>query len=245
MRILIFLIFIFFISACVNKSHTKDIAKTKTMFDTLTAFVNIKYPSGLIKESGLLSRGEKSGVWKEFDKNGKLVSVKYYNGKNAILLDKEDYNFSKITVDNISINLPSNWTIKKNYKTSLIIAVKSGAAEINFSPTIVIRKTVLTKKMDFVEIVNANKQDMLNNMDDLVIEEENDLIIANNKAYQMLYSVNYNNQRKSVLVTIMLNENTLYNITCIADSKDEEFAKYRALYKEVTNGFEISSSQSN
>ena len=215
------------------------------MFDTLSAFVNIKYPSGTIKESGLFLRGTKHGVWKEFDKKGKLVAVKYYYDKNNVtVLDKEDFNLNKTYIDDICVNLPAKWIIEKKHKTSLVLAVKSDFLEKGFSPTIVITKSKVPKEMDFSTVINLNKRDMLNGMDEFVIVEENDLVIANNKAYQMIYSLDYNNERKGVLQTFILNGNTLYNMTCLADSNGEEFNKYKPLFKEITNSFKIATFQS-
>lgn len=80
-----------------------------------------------------------SGI--SYDETGSLSSVGYYYKDEKVSdIAKEDFVFSRVSCDNIDINLPSNWTIKKKYKHALILSIKPIFNDSIFTPTINILK---------------------------------------------------------------------------------------------------------
>lgn len=244
MRIGVFIVCCLFFVACENGNNTKGLEKAKSMNDTVSGLFNIKYPSGQVKETGMLIQGRKNGIWKSFDENGNLLfAAYYYKNEKVTDIEKEDFIFTKVSCDDISINLPSKWTIKKNYKQALVLAVKSVSSDTIFAPTINVLQVEIPTGIDFPLFIIANKKDLINNYQEIKFKEEKELSIAESRAYEMLYFVKANNQKLAVLSTYIQKGNKCYIVTCIAEGKGEEYVKYNDLFKEITSSFNFTSSQ--
>jgi hypothetical protein len=246
MRIEVFIICFFFFVACENSINTKGIEKAKSMNDSVSGLFSLKYPSGQVKETGMLIKGRKNGIWKSFDENGNLLSAAYYYKNEKVTdIEKEDFIFTKVFCDDICINLPSNWKIKKNYKQALILAVKNASSYTTFTPTINVLQVEIPKGIDFPQFIIATKKDLVNNYQEIKFKEEKELSIAENRGYEILYFVIANNQKLAVLSTYIKKGNSCYIVTCIAEGKGEEYVKYNDLFKEITSSFNFTSSQAN
>ena len=244
MRIGIFIVCCLFFVACENSNNTKGLEKAKSMNDTVSGLFNLKYPSGQVKETGMLIQGRKNGIWKSFDESGHLLSAAYYYKNEKVAdIEKEDFIFTKVSCDDISINLPSKWTIKKNYKQALVLAVKTISSDTTFAPTINVLQVEIPTGIDFPQFIIANKKDLINNYQEIKFKEEKELSIAENRAYEILYFVKANNQKLAVLSTYIHKGNSCYIVTCIAEGKGEEYVKYNDLFKEITSSFNFTISQ--
>lgn len=245
MRVGAFILCCLLFIACENsKNKTAESEKTELMNDTVSGLFNLKYPSGQVKETGMLIQGRKNGIWKNFDENGNLLSAAYYyKNEKVVDIEKEDFIFTKVLCDDISINLPSKWTTKKNYKQALVLAVKPVSSDTVFAPTINVLQVEIPTGIDFPQFVIANKKDLANNYQEIKFKEEKELSIAGNRAYEMLYFVKADNQKLAVLATYVQKGNSCYIITCIAEGKGEEYVKYNDLFKEITLSLNFTASQ--
>jgi acid phosphatase class B len=243
-RVLLFFCLIF-ILACDSSNNNNRLGKSKLPNDTISGLFNLKYISGQVKETGMLIRGNKNGIWKSFDENGNLLSAVYfYKNEKVIDLDKEDFLFNKVKCEDIAINLPKNWTIRKNYKQTLLLAVKPNLNKTAFDPTINVLKVDIPVSVVFSQFIIANKRDLVNTYKQIKFKEEKEFRIAENAAYEMLYFVKVDNKKLAVLSTFVQKGNRCYIITCIAEGKGEEFVKYNDLFKEITLSFNFQTTQS-
>ncbi|MCB9251549.1 MAG: hypothetical protein H6605_03730 [Flavobacteriales bacterium] len=247
MRRTIFIISCTFLLACNNKKDkTNQSQQVETMKDTLSGLYSAKYPSGEIKETGMLIGGRKNGIWKKYHENGDLVSVVYfYRNEKITDIDKEDFIFLEVLSDEVSINLPSKWIVKKKYKQALILAVKPMSSDTIFAPTINILREEMPSGIDFPRFIMANKEDLASAYEEIKFRREREYKIAGNKAYEIFYHVKTDGKKLGVITTYILNGHNCYIITCIAGGKGEEFVKYNDLFKEITNSTRFINSQAN
>ncbi len=243
MRASIFIVFCLLFTACDNGQNTAELENTELMNDTESGLFNLKYASGQVKETGMLINGRKNGIWKNFDETGNLLSaIYYYKNEKVVDLEKEDFIFTTVFCDDISIYLPSKWVIKKSYKQALVMAVKPISNE-TFSPTINVLKSEIDSSVDFSHFIIANKKDLANNCQEIKFKDEREFSIAGNRAYEMLYFVKVDNQKLVVLATYIQSGNRCYIVTCIAEGKGEEFIKYKDLFKEITLSINFTTSR--
>ena len=247
MRILIIYTCCFLLFECSNNKERKTQTKGfESMNDTVTGFVKLKYPSGQIKETGMLVGGRKNGVWKNYNESGNLISVVYYyKNQKAANLEKDDFELTMVELYDITIMLPSKWIIKKNYKQALFIAVKPLSNDSIFAPTINVTKVLIPKGVSFPQFILANKKDLVNNYEEIKFRDERELGIAGNRAYEVLYFIKIQNKKLGVLTTYIQNGKSCFIVTCIAEGKGEEFIKYHDLFKEVTFSTKFTISQAN
>lgn len=238
MRLIVLIVCSLFSASCdsINKDLVHE--NRNIITDTVSGIINSKYPSGKLKESGRLIEGRKNGIWKFYDEEGHLSSVEYfYKNEKLAIVDKNDFIYTTILIDNISIDLPFQWEIKRNYKKAMLFAVKNNLESSKFAPTINILKVPIDTGFEINKFIMQDQEDLKNNYNDIAFTEVKHLKVSGLNAYEMLYYIKLNNFKLVTVSTYIQKGNDLYIITHISEANKDEFMKYNDLFDEIINSF--------
>lgn len=200
------------------------------------------FPSGKIKEEGLLVENERSGVWKSYDETGNLKeAVYYYKGEKIADLDPVDFDLETFydTEKHLSIDLPKDWNVKKDFKESLLIAVKPLDNAKEFSPNINVLRFSLPDTISLEEAVNLNVADLRNSYEEIKFKEQQKITINSTEAIRVIYFVKHNDLKLGAITTYFSNKGNLYLVSCLANAEGDNFVKYKDLFLETTQTFKF------
>jgi hypothetical protein len=225
------MIFIFY--SCNKKQNIQN-----NLAPIKNGFYTIKDSQG--NSTGKLINSQKSGPWKYFNNQRVLDSVKYYyQDKPITKLDEKDFILSINDCKEFSIKLPAKWMVKKQFKQTIIIAVKQINEDTIFAPSINIMKTVIPKNMTLYQFYTASKQSLLNSKQKVFFKYENNIQNSGYNAIETLYFTEMNNYKLGIFSTYIQVKNSCFIVTCMAQATGIEFIKYKDLFIEITKSLKF------
>lgn len=157
----------------------------------------IEYDDNRVIVRGDYKDGLKSGLWKFYDKDGKLEKVvKYAEDTIHAILDKEDFKLQKIVLnkEKLSILLPEKWKAITKFEAPqrLIVSRKECTENQDYCPTIILKKGKL-ENYSFERFVEFDRSNIIKTLDTFIEVSFRDKMVSSFNSYELKYLTKIDN----------------------------------------------------
>lgn len=182
-------------------------------------------------------RGQKTGLWKEYNQDSILISVKdYLNDTILADLDVQDFEFKDILIksENLSLKLPQKWDYSIYSDSSvLFVASKNVSEKEIFAPNFDILKV---DNVDLKSTVNVVINTLLSQYEKSMIHYRNWTQINGLQAFVVNFSTFEKGERQTGIIVWYDYNDDVYIFTALARNQEKnEFFKYNAIFAEIAN----------
>ncbi|MCA6362527.1 MAG: hypothetical protein IM638_05785 [Bacteroidetes bacterium] len=256
------------LTACSEKQ--KDDAKTDTASTAAVVNPNAPKPEVLTTDSGrlevpvvngekngkasvynkagkLVSEGQylkdkKTGVWKAFDENGKLLAVTQFtvNGIRSLPVADFDMRTFENTQMNIRLRVPRNWSEVKSPNPALMAVFEKELSDTTLQrPAVNVVKGQLGKDETLDKIAADQLKMLHDNVDRLDVVDEQKVELAQATGFRRYGTYAVGNAQIGFITTILISGKDVYVFNCIADnSKPGNMLNYQAVFDEMADSFQ-------
>ncbi len=203
------------------------------------------FDDGNLATSGIKINGKKSGLWKDFNRDGEVVFAKQYlKDKLLYELDNKDFFFKLFKFSNeFSISIPSYWeTTEFPDSNQLIISVKKKCnQDVKFCPTFSLTREIIDQRsFNIDEHLKSMEEQLSNRFKGFRIIKQREYSAERVIYYEKVYTGKYNDIQIVGISTWAIKKNYLYSITGFAiNEKGNSFLRYEGLFKDIINSLKI------
>lgn len=199
------------------------------------------YPSGKVKETGLMDRNKRTSVWKLYSKSGELEKADVYHGDSVILnLDPAEFRFTEESVKKygFSVDLPKVWNTKVDQQGMLLVSSKNCVGLV-YCPNITITKDTLTGQ-SFQDYALETRDAILESLANAEVITDRVFTTNNLPTYQFAYSFEEGTRKLGGVSTLVNASTGIYIITGLAPNDPPgSFLRYKGFFEEVANSFRV------
>jgi len=199
---------------------------------------------GSLSEEGIMRNGLRNGVWKSYNKKGKLKSVKqYYNDSLLFDLDQLDFNFREVTIGQkgLKISVSKGWeTSKKEMYPVILVSKKKCDDSVIFCSNITVVKDSLRDGVDFNTYLQLNYDLLQNQFNNFRLIARGNIKVGDFSAFQITYLMQTDGVKLGGITTWIKNGEIIYVITGLAlNEGNSDFLKYKGLFQEITSSLSV------
>lgn len=197
------------------------------------------YPSGELKTEGWLLNGQKSGVWYDYDSAGtNIKSVYYSEGDSIAQLDRSDLRFTILPVDSFTVFVPIQWDLKRHKDFSLM-AIKRTEDSTLIPPAVTFLVPQSSQGLSLVQYVQKDTTGLSSKLKQVEKKSFRYTRIDQREAIEFIYSFERNNHHATTMITYIKDNNTIYFVTSVADSDDNQFEKHVGIFQIIVNSIDF------
>jgi hypothetical protein len=197
---------------------------------------------GKLVGEGQYLNDKKTGTWKEFDANGKLVAVKQFTVSGIRTLPVADFDMRTFENKqmNIRLRVPRNWKEVQSPNTALMAVFEKELPDTTQQrPAVNVVKGQLAKDETLDKIAAEQLKMLHDNVDRVDVVDEQKVELPQATGFRRYGTYSVANLQIGFITTILISGNDVYIFNCIADnSKPGNMLDYQAVFDEMADSFQ-------
>jgi hypothetical protein len=198
--------------------------------------------AGKVIAEGQYVKDKKTGVWKAFDENGKLLAVTQFtvNGIRTLPLTDFDMRLYISTPMNLRMKVPIGWNEVKSPNPALMAVFEKELSDTSLQrPAVNVVKGELSKNETLDKIAADQLKMLHDNVDRLDVVDEQKVELAQATGFRRYGTYTVGNAQIGFITTILISGKDVYIFNCIADnSKPGNMLNYQAVFDEMADSFQ-------
>lgn len=201
------------------------------------------FEDGKPQETGTMTGGNKTGVWREYNNKGKLEKVDVYNNNQVIISpNPKDYDLKlhKMPKVGLQIMVPKSWKSEDNPSKDqpvIFVSAKNCTEADVFCPNM----SITLDKLDtvtFEQYIQIGHQILKEQFPGFELLNEHRDSIDGMPTYQTQYSGVIHNMKLMAITKIINKGGAVYVFTGMArDTPVGEFEKFKSMFLEAADSF--------
>ncbi|AUC16613.1 hypothetical protein BTO06_16300 [Tenacibaculum sp. SZ-18] len=204
------------------------------------------YRNQIPSKTGVKINNKKNGLWKEFDKRGKIISAyHFFKGKLIYNLDVEDFDYLRYFIDNkdLEISIPRKWEVIENFKSKKVLLSirKKCIKQLAFCPSVTITKdSPYSDQKKILHYLQENTNALKLKFQNYKLIKERSYHVGDNLYHEIIYIGSIKGVNLGGVTTWIFNKKKTYIITGLAlNEKNNSFLKSEGLLRDLTNEIKV------